>query len=118
MDDWPSSLPQAPLEAAYNEMAPDMAVRTEMDAGPAKVRRRFTAAPRPFPGIEFSLTFAQYATFDDFYVTTLQGGALSFNWQHPITGASATFRFMPPPPRYRLGASTEMIATVSLELLP
>ncbi|MFQ5776362.1 MAG: hypothetical protein ACE5GS_17725 [Kiloniellaceae bacterium] len=93
---WPASLPQDKLLAAVQETAPDLVVRTQMDAGPAKVRRRFTAGVRPFE-MELDLTLSEVQTLDDFFVTTLAGGALAFDWQHPRTGATLSFRFVAPP---------------------
>ncbi|QLH37711.1 MAG: hypothetical protein HWD60_00095 [Defluviicoccus sp.] len=40
---WPSSLPQKPLVDGFSETAPNLVVRSPMDVGPAKVRRRATA---------------------------------------------------------------------------
>lgn len=72
-----------------------------MDAGPAKVRRRFTAAVHPIT-INFILSDAQLQTFDDFYVETLEGGALPFDWVHPRHVADSPqeffqFRIVRPP---------------------
>ena len=41
--DWPATLPQEILAEGYEEGLPDVLVRTKMDAGPDKVRRRATA---------------------------------------------------------------------------
>ncbi len=43
---WPPSLPQRPLAQGFSEQAPDTLIRTQMEAGPPKVRRRFTAGIR------------------------------------------------------------------------
>ena len=74
MSDWPAApFPQVPLVEGYDEAAPSTTVRTKMDAGPPKVRRRYTAGVRNF-GIMLDLTLAQVETLDAFYVTTLHGG--------------------------------------------
>jgi len=53
-----------------------------MDAGPAKVRRRFTAGVTPVAGTMI-MTAAQLATFETFFNTTLLGGTLRFSWTKP-----------------------------------
>jgi hypothetical protein len=113
---WPASLPQALLYEGAQEKAPNEVVRTQMDAGPPKVRRRFTAGVRGFPG-QLSLTKAQVQTLDDFYLVTLQGGALKFSWRHPRTGAAVDLRFVEPP-SYSAAADDVWKAALSLELLP
>src|SRR5437870_11881029 len=99
---WPASLPQTVFADGYKEEFPMNALRTQMDAGPPKMRRRYTAAFRPFTGTEI-FTTAQVATLDTFFVTTLQGGALAFDWSHPRTGAAASVRFTKPPVVTSLG---------------
>jgi chitodextrinase len=91
---WPTSLPSVfQAQPGAVETAPDMMLETQMDAGPPKARRRFTAAPRPVTGT-LVLTQAQRATLDSFYVNTLQGGVLPFEWTHPMTGAIVVYRFV------------------------
>lgn len=113
---WPPSLPPQVLLAGYAEAPPETVLRTQMDAGPAKLRSRTTAAPRPIGGAVV-LTSAQLATLDGFYVATLSGGALPFDWQHPRTLAAATFRFLSPPQYTALGGG-HWQASLSLEAMP
>lgn len=88
---WPSTLPQAPLLSGFRETPPDNLLRTEMDVGPAKTRRRTTSSPRP---VEWPclMSLAQVNTFEAFYKNTIRGGALRFNITHPRTGASVEAR--------------------------
>lgn len=112
---WPATLPQAPL-LGHTEAAPDLVLRTGMDAGPAKVRRRFTAGVREiaFPML---LDEAQVTALDEFYVTALAGGALRFDHALPRTGAVVQYRFIAPP-EYELIAPMRWRATLKLEVLP
>ena len=72
MSAWPSTLP-ALLLPGYT-IQPDAAfVRTDMDAGPARQRRRYTATPSHIPAA-WLLSVAQMATFKTFYETTLNFG--------------------------------------------
>jgi len=73
---WPSSLPQAFLIDDYKDQEPALFTKTEMDAGPPKLRRRFTAAQRPFSG-SMVLTATQKATLRTFY-QTYGAGEISF----------------------------------------
>lgn len=113
---WPASLPQRVLAPGYDEQPPELTVRSPMDAGSAKVRRRFTAGPRPIRA-SVRLSMTQRQTLDDFFLTVLLGGALPFDWSHPVTGAPATFRFRSAP---RLTARTANLfdAALDLEILP
>jgi len=80
---WPASLPQRLLIKSYSESPADVLLRTSMDFGPAKVRRRGTAGPRPVSG-SIIVTAAELATFKTFFNTTLLGGSLRFRWRDPI----------------------------------
>ena len=112
---WPVTLPQLP-DIGLQETAPDLVLRTEMDAGPAKVRRRFTAGVREFRTTVSPLTAAQVQTLDDFFVNDLTG-VLPFDWQIPRSGATVEMRFVEPP-RYDAIDPTFYRASLSLEVLP
>lgn len=114
---WPASLPQYVLTQGYAETAPKNAIRTEMAAGPAKVRRRTTADVRVI-ACQLRLTHAQRATLDGFYLTDTASGSLSFAWVHPVTRDSAEMRFVEPPLYGPAAASTHLIASLKLEILP
>lgn len=113
---WPTSLPTRPDQSSYQETVPNTVIRTAMDAGPPKMRQRYTAGIRPF-SMSFLLTATQVATLDAFFVTTLSGGSLSFTWVHPRTNNAATFRFVEPPQYSAVsGALYRVIA--QMEILP
>lgn len=112
---WPASLPQVLTVESYREQPPDVVLRTQMDAGPDKVRRRFTAGIRPVQG-QIWCTKTQVATLDAFYVTTLLGGSLPFDWQNSRTLTAASLRFRKPPTYepdhkdlYRVGLELEIL---------
>lgn len=88
---WPVSLPQTPLIGGLVEQPPDVLLETRMDIGPPKVRRRFSAGVRPLK-ITMLMTTTQVATLDAFFVTTLLGGALTFDMDDPRTESSNTYR--------------------------
>ena len=114
---WPASLPQEPLAQGYNEQAPNTVVRSAMEAGPPKLRRRFTAGVRSIE-CQVRLTPVQVDTLDAFFGSTVAGGALSFDWKHPRNGTAVTFRFVEPPSYTSLARGTLWQATLRLEILP
>lgn len=112
---WPASLPQAFDSDAYQETPPNLAVSTDMDIGPAKRRRRFSAGVIAIKGAIKPLTKEQSETLVSFYLDGLQS-VLRFSWTHPRTGDAAEFRFRAPPEISSRGAT--YIATIDLEILP
>ena len=116
MTSWPSTLPQKPLSSGYQEVPPDNTVRTEMDAGPAKVRRRFTANVRKMI-MKFELDLSQVDTLDSFFDNTIKSGALSFDMPHPRTGNTVTARIVKPP-EYKSIGGEYFDANIEMEILP
>jgi len=114
---WPVSLPQEPLAQGFSEQAPSTVIRSQMEAGPPKVRRRFTAGVRNIE-CQLRLTPAQVDTLDSFFDTTVAGGSLSFDWKHPRSGAAVTLRFVEPPSYTPLTRGTLWQASLRLEILP
>lgn len=85
---WPAELPTTMLYRNVSGQLQRGSVRTQMDAGPAYTRARFTAAPRPYSG-SLMMTGDQLATFDSFWRDTLKMGSLPFEWYDPRNGNSA-----------------------------
>jgi hypothetical protein len=115
---WPASLPQNPY--AYGQPAyqpKDEPVTTQMEAGPAKSRSRFTAEFDDFD-FELCLSKAQLATLTEFYRTGVQR-VLPFEWVRFDTGAAALYRFRRRPARaYHAGSGDFWMVKVELLLLP
>lgn len=113
---WPPGLPDDVLVEGYKEGLPKVTVRTQMDAGPPKVRRRQTAAVATL-SFSLDLTREQVALLTEFHGTTLRGGSLSFEWRHPRTRAVCQMRFIDPPdPRPLSGR--HWVAACTVEVLP
>ena len=89
MASWPASLPQNLNVQGFSYTQQDQVVRTEMDAGPAFRRRRFTAAGIRYSGVIY-VDATQHDTLWDFVNNTLNGGVDSFGWTHPIDGTAAS----------------------------
>lgn len=113
---WPGTLPSAVLLDGYEERPPELTIRTQMDAGPAKVRRRMTDSVRPLK-CAVVCTAAQVTIFDDFFTTTLSGGASAFNMTHPRTGSTVEMRFVSIP-KYRSMDINLWEISMDLEELP
>lgn len=118
MAGWPVDLPDRLLVDGYTESPPDTTIRTAMDAGVAKVRRRYTAGARPIAGV-LMLTRDQVDVLDTFYVTTLQGGAQRFQWRHPRKSVyeAVDIRFVRPP-TYEAVEPNVWRASLALEVMP
>jgi hypothetical protein len=114
---WPPSLPQSPLLDGYKEKPPKLFARAEMDAGVPKMRRRFTNAVRPVE-VTFYMTQAQVETLDAFYLSTIQGGAVAFDWRHPRTGITKAWRFVAEPEYEPASGVEKWRVTCQLEVKP
>ncbi len=112
---WPVTLPQQLLVKDYTETMADTSIRTSMESGPAKVRKRTSAAIRPVRG-SLILTAAEVAIFKAFYITDLSGGALRFDWVDPITAAAVEMRFTETPGWSSQGNLFRV--SLSLEIMP
>lgn len=92
---WPAGISFIAQPSSYRESGPKgNVIRTDMENGPAKSRRRFTAAVRHISGNTDILTDAQVATFDTWFTDTIDDGALAFTATNPRTGATETYRFL------------------------
>lgn len=112
---WPATLP-APALNTFRETPPKNTIRTEMDAGPPKVRRRTTANVRPV-SFTLKLSKAQLAVLDSFFVDDTFSGAEPFQFEHPRTleMVQATFA---QEPSYSEQDGVIWNADISLEILP
>lgn len=115
---WPISLPSKPLEDGFDETLPFEGVRSSIDGLPLVQRQQSQASTRPL-SLTAQMTNAQVDIFQAFFRSTLGFGALRFDWTHPRTGATATFRFIPkqPPVTTPQGYDTYRVS-LSLQVLP
>ena len=77
MATWPATLP-LPLRPNYELRATDPTARTDMDSGPARVRRRYTAAPDQI-SLSYRFSAAQMAVFRAFWEADFAHGAAWVN---------------------------------------
>ena len=113
---WPGTLPEELFVSGYGQAFPDITIKSNVDAGPAKVRRRFTAGVSPVTGTMI-MTAAQLTTFDTFFNTTLLGGSLRFSWtKPPAHSVACEMRFTEVPSWTKVEGDYEV--SLSLEVLP
>lgn len=116
---WPAELPSMTYPAASHNYArkasKDAALRTSMDAGPDKVRRRFTAVPHAVTFTKI-LTQAQLDIEQDFYHNVV-GVAGRFDHFDPVTQTTQSWRYVEET-AYAAAGGGQWRATFSLEVLP
>ena len=114
---WPLSLPQKPLSEGFSEQLPNLVIRSPMDVGQAKVRRRATAGPSRMQ-MAFQMTAAQVAILRTFVDNDIQGRALPFTWSHPITDVPGQFRIIDAPTFTAIANGLAWQVAVIMEQLP
>lgn len=119
MPTWPETLPSCPLASGYSEAPKSQVLRSSMDAGPPKSRRRFTAALRTV-SVQLVMSKVQLAEFEAWFDADIQGGALPFNWTQPRTDEVVSVVIVGDPP-YQiapLGNSHHWTLSMQLEIQP
>lgn len=113
MPTWPSQF--CPLINSYQESPPDNVIRTKMDKGPDKIRRRTTANIRPV-SFKMFLKNEDIQILDDFYVIETFSGSEPFDFINPRSKQSVKARFVSFP--IYSNRSTGYEVSVQLEILP
>lgn len=118
MATWPLTLQQKLNTESFSEKFGETVMRTEMDIGPAKVRRRFTKSVDIIT-CSINLDFDEYDDFLIFFKNTVNGGATSFTFIHPISGSNINARFTEPPTITPLsGGGRKFRVSMTWETLP
>ena len=115
---WPAGLPDfnKSLLDEFKEKPGTTAIRTEMEAGPDKMRRRGTAVVDEID-VGFVLSASQVTTLDDFYIFGTKMGSLRFDIIHPRTGNTVKARFLKRP-EYEKKALDVWRVEFTIEVLP
>ena len=114
---WPASLQQRMNASGFQRSYRDITIRTNMDAGPAKVRRRYTNAPIDISG-NIWVNRDEYATLDRFFKNDLRNGVSKFYFIDPITGLREKCRFFPATYQVRAINSVLFEVKMALEVVP
>lgn len=97
MASWPDTLPQSfDGTGTYSESPEPTVLRTAMDSGVVKLRRRQTRSEVRVSGT-MRLTGAQVGIFIPWFQDTLKGGANAFTAQLTLSGSSQPFQFVEEP---------------------
>ncbi len=114
---WPLALPQTPLYNGYKRQLPNNLIRSSMDTGSDKVRKRGRFKPEVISAT-YVLSSEQRNILENFVHNSIAEGAICFNWPHPEldklvrarlkAGSSGLFDISP--------YSTSLYWQVSLEL--
>jgi phage-related protein len=99
---FPSTLQDKVNEAGFEHGFGETAIRSTMGIGLDKVRQRFTKGIDVF-SVTITLDLDEYSTLYNFFKTTLAGGSLTFNYDHPFTAVEEEFRFTSPPRMIPMG---------------
>lgn len=117
---WPPGLPQI-QRIGLTDRRRLSAIITPVDAGPVQMRQRFTNVSRDVD-IPLELNNVQRQIFDPFFVTTIAGGTLPFDWEDPVDDSVVSFRFRNAEfPQFTLSVNATgriWVCTMALELLP
>lgn len=74
---WPDILPQKASRDGFSEGSRDGRLRTQMEGGPPKMRRRFSSDPKPITA-SIRVTVEQWNAFDLFWEQGTSFGSLPF----------------------------------------
>jgi len=85
--------PRYPLETLLE----DAIIRSQFENGVEQTRARFTRRRTGYSLKWSRMTATDFTSLETFYNTTTAGGALAFNWTHPITSTTIECRFIGPP---------------------
>jgi len=93
---WPEQLPESPNQDGFSEQMEKQVIRTKMEAGRPKVRKRYDAATRHYD-VNWLLTRSQLDIFEDFFYNDLNGGANKFLMKDMRSEELVEYRFKIPP---------------------
>jgi hypothetical protein len=105
----------SPLKDGYASLRENNMIRTKMDAGPAKQRRRYTAFVRYY-NASFLVDAYQKQVLEQFYEDTCAAGTLDFNWTDPETAVVYDARFRAAPEYVAEGQ--DFMANCQFEVVP
>lgn len=116
MQTWPVSLQDKFNVDNFSVKLGNTTVRSEMDVGPDKVRRRFTDAVDIYTA-SIDMDIDQYSDLKQFFENTLGGGSLTFAFVNPLTNTTDEFRFIDPPDVRPIGGRFFKVS-MNLERMP
>ncbi len=104
---WKTGLPTC--AQTWSEQDQPNVIRTEMDVGPPKVRRRSTLRNR-LVQVSWTMPATLYQQLVEFYETDTLQGIHEFEYAHPITKTLDRYRFTGPPSYQFIGGKNGVAA--------
>lgn len=90
MATWPATLPQSFEPGGWNYAPQSGVIRTQMDTGYPKVRKRFTAFTNEHSGTMIMSKTLYEGDFLTFFETTIAHGSLSFDFPNQFDDGATT----------------------------
>jgi hypothetical protein len=114
--EWPAGVRQTYERTSLNYVQQENSVRTDMSAGPTKVRKTFTAVSN-YLTFEIYLPLPEVQLFMAFFNVTLNAGVNTFNFPDPILGITKDARIMEVPKISYLDG-IYFVVSIRIEVLP
>ena len=90
---WPTGIPDTFESSGFAYDSDSGVIRSDMDSGPAKVRRRFTSTPKNMKGT-IIMTRAQFQLWEIWFEDVIYHGSLSFTMTDPVNTGTMTVRLV------------------------
>lgn len=113
---WPATLNNTLDVDSFSYKIGDTTIRSDMDIGPQKVRRRHTKSVDTISCSQ-KISFSLYQDLYDFFDIDLNGGVNTFSFNHPFTGLPMECRFLGPPEIRPIGG-VEFTLSMQWEIVP
>ena len=117
MASWPSDLPQEFEQDGFRAAGRENVLRSQVDAGPNKTRRRFTSAPYPIRG-SMTMTGPQLDQFRDFLENEIADGAISFSFPKPRDPATVVTVKFNTTPQWAAARGDNFLVSLDLSVMP
>lgn len=101
---WPTNVPTLVNSDSFSVEMGDTTIRSEVDVGPQKVRRRSTRPVDTYT-ISMDLDRTEVLNLKTFFNTTTNGGVTAFYFEDPLTGIVEVFKFAKPPSFSPIGSA-------------
>ena len=120
-ESWPVGVPSSFEASGFGYDADSGILRTDMDSGPPKVRRRFTSVSKNMKGT-IIMTQAQFQLWEYWFEDVIAFGALSFVMPDPVHGSNMTVRIVAgkgsKPYSWTQSGATDVALSFTIEKLP
>ena len=113
---YPIELPEAPQRNGFNQAQQSNTIRSSVDVGEAKVRRRYTLPIKNEKWVML-LNPTQLPIFESWFNTDLQSGVLRFSFADPLTDVTKDYRIKDMPAYAPYGTCGSYTVSFNVEQL-